>query len=127
MAVVKASVDLATLTHDAIALALQHYGRTLRPLSHTPHTTSSGIATPTPLEEEPAAAVVKLHNGYSGCNYRVQTSLLRNGQPGAEEQHQQEEVSWAQFGPAHGQPRDCFAISRFTVSLRCCRRRRCSC
>ena len=104
MAVVKASVDLATLSHDAIALALQHYGRTLRPLSHTPRTTRGAIATPTPPGEEPAAAVVKLHNGYRGCNYRVQTTPVRHGQPGWEDQHQQEEVSWTQFRPGHGQP-----------------------
>ena len=101
MAVVKASVDLATLSHDAIALALQHYGRTLRSLSHTPRTSCGAIATPTP-EEEPAAAVVKLHNGYSGCNYRVQTTPQRHGQPGWEEQRQEEEVSWTQFRPGHG-------------------------
>ena len=51
MAVVKAAVDLATLSETAIAQALAHYGRQLS-------------TTPT--------AVQKLHNGYSGCNYRVE-------------------------------------------------------
>ena len=51
MAVVKAAVDLATLSETAIAQALAHYGRQLS-------------TAPT--------AVQKLHNGYSGCNYRVE-------------------------------------------------------
>jgi hypothetical protein len=76
MAVVKASVDLATLSHDSIALALLHYGRrTLQP-----------ARTDGPTEAVAAATVVKLHNGYSGCNYRVQTTSLRHGQHGADEQ-----------------------------------------
>ena len=50
---VKATVDLATLSEPQIELALAHYGRRLAP--------------PTGVE----AAAVKLHNGYSGCNYRV--------------------------------------------------------
>ena len=51
MAVVKAAVDLATLSETSIALALAHYGLQLSTM-------------PT--------AVQKLHNGYSGCNYRVE-------------------------------------------------------
>lgn len=98
MAVVKASVDLATLSHDAIALALQHYGYLTLPMAPVRsglHSETVSEAAPAPLAgDEPAsttaAAVVKLHNGYSGCNYRVQAISL-HGQPKAEE------VRWTKF------------------------------
>ena len=59
MAVVKTAVDLATLTDAAVGEALAHYGRRLAPSS--------------PPE--------KLHNGYSGCNYRVLTQRGGVGEP----------------------------------------------
>ena len=60
MAVVKTAVDLATLSEPAIEQALAHYGRRL---------SSSGV-------EDGASPAQKLHNGYSGCNYRVLTAPL---------------------------------------------------
>jgi Ser/Thr protein kinase RdoA (MazF antagonist) len=50
MAVVKEAVDVATLSDDDMTLALALFGRTAAD-----------------------GGVEKLHNGYSGCNYRVRT------------------------------------------------------